>query len=122
MKKEFVCISCPVGCRLTVWEDEDGAVQVQGNTCPRGKTYGVQEFTAPMRTVTSSVPVQHGEQLMCSVKTDAPVPKARIPEVLAAIRRAGVRAPVRVGDRIVENVAGTGANVVAKRRVAEKKR
>lgn len=93
MKKEFVCISCPVGCRLTVWEDEDGAVQVQGNTCPRGKAYGVQEFTAPMRTVTSSVPVQHGEQLMCSVKTDAPVPKARIPEVLAAIRRAGVRAP-----------------------------
>ena len=101
MKKEFVCISCPVGCRLTVWEDEDGAVQVQGNTCPRGKAYGVQEFTAPMRTVTSSVPVQHGEQLMCSVKTDA---------------------PVRVGDRIVENVAGTGANVVATRRVAEKKR
>ena len=122
MKKEFVCISCPVGCRLTVWEDEDGAVQVQGNTCPRGKAYGVQEFTAPMRTVTSSVPVQHGEQLMCSVKTDAPVPKARIPEVLAAIRRAGVRAPVRVGDRIVENVAGTGANVVATRRDAENKR
>ena len=122
MKKEFVCISCPVGCRLTVWEDEDGAVQVQGNTCPRGKAYGVQEFTAPMRTVTSSVPVQHGERLMCSVKTDAPVPKARIPEVLAAIRRVGVRAPVRVGDRIVENVAGTGANVVATRRVAEKKR
>ena len=67
MKKEFVCISCPVGCRLTVWEDEDGAVQVQGNTCPRGKAYGVQEFTAPMRTVTSSVPVQHGEQLMLSL-------------------------------------------------------
>ena len=36
MKKEFVCISCPVGCRLTVWEDEDGAVQVGGNSCPRG--------------------------------------------------------------------------------------
>ena len=95
MKKEFVCISCPVGCRLTVWEDEDGAVQVQGNTCPRGKAYGVQEFTAPMRTVTSSVPVQHGEQLMCSVKTDAPVPKARIPEVLAAIQRPAPHARLR---------------------------
>lgn len=122
MKKEFVCISCPVGCRLTVWEDEDGAVQVQGNTCPRGKAYGVQEFTAPMRTVTSSVPVRCGTQLMCSVKTDAPVPKEKIPEVLAAIRGAGVRAPVCVGDCILENVAGTGANVVATRRVTEKKR
>ena len=122
MKKEFVCISCPVGCRLTVWQDESGVVQVEGNTCPRGKTYGVQEFTAPVRTVTSSVPVSHGAQRMCSVKTDAPVPKARIPEVLRAIRGASLRAPVAVGDCVVENVAGTGANVVATRRVTEKKR
>ena len=74
MKKEFVCISCPVGCRLTVWDDE-GEVKVSGNTCKRGQLYGVQEFTAPMRTVTSSVPVIHGQQAMCSVKTAQPVPK-----------------------------------------------
>ena len=35
MKKEFVCISCPVGCRLTVWDDE-GEVKVTGNTCKKG--------------------------------------------------------------------------------------
>ena len=46
MKKEFVCISCPVGCRLTVWDDE-GEVKVTGNTCKRGQLYGVQEFTVP---------------------------------------------------------------------------
>ena len=119
MKKEFVCISCPVGCRLTVWDDE-GEVKVEGNTCPRGKTYGVQEFTAPMRVVTSSVPVKFGAQNMCSVKTDAPVPKGMVEQVLCVIREAVVKAPVMVGDCVIENVAGTGANVIATRRVMKK--
>ncbi len=121
MKKEFVCISCPVGCRLTVWDDE-GEVKVEGNTCPRGKTYGVQEFTAPMRVVTSSVPVKGGTQVMCSVKTDAPVPKGMVDDVLEVIRAASIKAPVAVGDTVLSNVAGTGANVIATRRVTEKKK
>ena len=119
MKKEFVCISCPVGCRLTVWDDE-GEVKVEGNTCARGKTYGVQEFTAPMRVVTSSVPVKYGTQNMCSVKTDAPVPKGMVEDVLNVIRAATVKAPVMVGDVLLKDVAGTGANVVATRRVTKK--
>lgn len=121
MKKEFVCIACPVGCRLTVWE-ENGETMVQGNTCPRGKAYGIQEFTAPMRTVTSSVPVKYGVQLMCSVKTDAPVPKEKVSQVLEAIRKASVKAPVKVGDCIVKNVANTGANVVATRKVDDRRK
>ena len=81
MEKQFVCISCPMGCPLRVWE-ENSEVKVEGNTCPRGKAYGIQEFTAPMRTVTSSVPVIHGQQLMCSVKTAQPVPKEKVHQVL----------------------------------------
>ena len=34
-------------------------------------------------------------------------------EVMAAILRARVHAPVRIGDVIVADVAGTGADVVA---------
>ena len=41
MEKQFVCISCPMGCPLRVWE-ENGEVKVEGNTCPRGKAYGIQ--------------------------------------------------------------------------------
>ena len=110
-----------MGCCLTVW-DAEGEVKVSGNTCPRGKAYGVQEFSAPMRTVTSSVPVKHGVQAMCSVKTDAPVPKVQVDEVLAAIRALNVKAPIKVGDCILENVAGTGANVVATRKVEDKRK
>ena len=119
MKKEMICISCPMGCRLTVWE-ENGEVKVEGNTCPRGKAYGIQEFTCPQRTVTSSVPVKGGTQNMCSVKTNVPVPKTAIPDVLKAIYAAQVKAPVAVGDVIVSGIAGTEADLVATRRVTKK--
>ncbi len=121
MKKEFICISCPMGCPLTVWE-ENGEVLVSGNTCPRGKAYGIQEFTCPQRVVTSSVPVRGGEQSMCSVKTDKPVAKTEIAKVLAAIYGASVKAPVKVGDIVIPNVDGNGANVVATRRVLDRKK
>ena len=136
MEKQFVCISCPMGCPLRVWE-ENGEVKVEGNTCPRGKAYGIQEFTAPMqqpkvsvvyyfsapmRTVTSSVPVIHGQQLMCSVKTAQPVPKEKVHQVLEAIYQAQVKAPVAVGDVVLENVAGTGVAVIATRKVDDKRK
>lgn len=121
MEKQFVCISCPMGCPLRVWE-ENGEVKVEGNTCPRGKAYGIQEFTAPMRTVTSSVPVIHGQQLMCSVKTAQPVPKEKVHQVLEAIYQAQVKAPVAVGDVVLENVAGTGVDVIATRKVNDKRK
>ena len=70
-----------------------------------------------MRTVTSSVPVIHGQRLMCSVKTAQPVPKEKVHQVLEAIYQAQVKAPVAVGDVVLENVAGTGVAVIATRKV-----
>ena len=49
--KEFTCIICPRGCRLSV----DDNMNVTGNFCPRGKQYAVSELTNPVRTITSSV-------------------------------------------------------------------
>ena len=116
MEKSFVCIACPMGCALRVWE-EAGEIRVSGNTCKRGLKYGRQEFGAPMRTVTSSVRVEGRKHGLCSVKTDAAVPKEKVPQVLSAVYGLCVQAPVRVGDVLLENVADTGANLVATRNV-----
>ena len=52
MKRELICIGCPMGCHLTA-EVENGAVtSVTGNTCPRGDAYARRECVAPVRTVT----------------------------------------------------------------------
>ena len=110
--RELTCIVCPRGCALTDTLGEDGSVEsVSGNLCPRGKTYAVNECTNPMRTVTSTVRCEDGEVVSC--KTSDAVPKAMIFEVMKEINRAIAKNDVKIGDVIIENVLGTGADVVA---------
>ena len=54
---------------------------------------------------------------MLSVKTNRPVAKESIPAVLEALADLQVTAPIRVGDVILGDVAGTGADIVATRNV-----
>ncbi len=112
-KTEMTCIACPMGCRLLVSADAKSEVVVENYTCKRGITYGVQEFTNPMRTVTSSVLVTGGKRPLVSVKTKDTVQKAKIPEILEVLRHTTVKAPVAIGDVVVPDVAGTGVDLVA---------
>lgn len=119
--RELTCISCPLGCPLKVETDENGAVlQVTGNTCKRGEVYGKKEVTAPERTVTSTVAVVGGSAPLVSVRTRTDIPKGKIFQCMEAIRAAKIQAPVSIGDVVVENVCGTGVDVVATKAVAEK--
>lgn len=111
--REITCIACPMGCRLSVWQDENGKVNVQNHSCKRGVAYGIQEFTAPMRMVTSSVYVQGGQRRLCAVKTNENLPKEKIADVLHALRDVQVQAPVYIGQVILKDVAGALVDVVA---------
>lgn len=110
MIKNFVCIQCPKGCSLVV-DTEKGTVT--GNTCPRGKTYGLNEATHPIRTVTSTIAVRDGRIRRCSVKTKNPVPKEKMFDVMSEIDAVVVEAPVHIGDIIIHDVCGTGVDVVS---------
>ncbi len=114
MNKELVCICCPMGCRLSVSLDDNGSVtEVTGNTCNRGKDYAISEMTAPTRMVTSTVISTEGVSV--PVKTKEPVPKEKIFETMEFIKKAELSLPVHVGDVVVDNVAGTGIDVIATR-------
>ena len=110
--RELTCIRCPMGCQLTVTVDGDN-VTVTGNTCPRGAEYGKNEVTNPLRTVTSSVRVTGGELPLVSVKTAGEIPKGKLFDVMDDIRRAEVAAPVKIGDVVIENLLGSGVDVIA---------
>lgn len=112
-RKELICIGCPMGCSIVV-EMEDGKVlSVTGNTCPRGESYARKEVTNPTRIVTTTVRVDGGKVPMINVKTEQDIPKDKIFECIAALRGVTVKAPVHIGDIILENVADTGVNIVA---------
>ena len=83
MKRELTCIICPLGCSLTA-EIVDGEVKVSGNTCPKGEEYAINECLHPVRTVTATVRVANRPNTMVSVKTEKPVPKDQMMDVMAA--------------------------------------
>lgn len=111
--KELICIVCPRGCHLKV--DEENGYTVTGNSCPRGGEYGKMELTHPTRTVTSTVRCTGGAHPRCPVKTDRAIPKELMFQVMAELEGVSLAAPIHVGQVVLENVCGTGANVVAAR-------
>ena len=106
MKRELICIVCPRGCAMTV-EGEKDNLTVVGNACSKGKQYAIAECTHPTRTVTSIVRVSNRVDTMTSVKTEAPVPKGRMLDVMALLHETSVQAPVAIGDTVLEDVFGT---------------
>ena len=109
---KMICINCPKGCELDVEKSADGTVTVAGNACPRGEDYGRSELVNPTRMVTGLVRVA-GMRKPLPVKTKSPVAKGKISDVLFAMHQATVQLPVKIGDVIVADVAGTGIDLVA---------
>lgn len=112
---QVTCTLCPRGCQLRVHPE---TYFVTGNQCPNGVDYGREELQRPLRTVTGTVGVESGRLRRLPVKTAEPVPKEQIPAVMEAIREIVVRPPIAVGEVIMANVAGTGINLVATRKLA----
>ena len=117
-KRELTCINCPMGCRITVTMEGEDIIVVEGNTCKRGFVYACNEVKSPVRTVTTTIKVTGGTVDRVSCKTKAPVPKDKIFEVMAAINKASCKAPVAIGDVLIEDCAGTGVAVVATKAVS----
>lgn len=119
MTRTLTCIGCPLGCQITVTLSEQNEIlAVKGNTCKRGDAYARKELTNPTRIVTTSVPVDgscYAKTVSC--KTAADVPKGKIFEIVAALKTVRAKAPVRIGDVILKNAAGTGADIVATKNV-----
>ena len=112
MTKNITCTRCPMGCTLTVTE-ESGVLTVTGQGCPRGEEYGRSEYTCPVRTLTTTVLVTGSTEPLLPVRTDRPIPKEKLFDCMEIVRSLRVAAPVSAGQILLENIAGTGADLVA---------
>jgi Uncharacterized protein with conserved CXXC pairs len=113
--RKFLCVSCPVGCALTVTLEETRVLAVEGNQCPRGIKYAENEAVNPVRTFTSTVRVRGGTLPVCAVRSREPLPLASVFRVSREVAGVTVDAPVRIGQVLIENVCGTGTDIVASR-------
>lgn len=113
-KRELICVSCPIGCAITVELDDNGEVlSVTGNNCKRGDSYARQECTHPERMLTSTVKVEDGRLPVVPVKSSVPVPKEMLFDCMKEINKITVKAPVHIGDVVLSNILDTGVDIVA---------
>ncbi|MDR2650155.1 MAG: FAD-dependent oxidoreductase [Clostridiales bacterium] len=113
-ERRLTCIVCPVGCNMIVRLDEKGGVaDVSGNKCKKGGYYAIEEFTAPRRVLTSTVPYEFNRETgFAPVKTKGAMPKKLLIAAMGEIAKIRLNKPAGAGDVIIRDLLGTGADVV----------
>lgn len=115
MKQELICITCPIGCHLTVEIENGEVLSVSGNTCPRGVVYAQNECLHPVRVLTSTVVINHALYPRLPVVTSQPIPKEKMFDVMREINKITIEAPVTRNEIIIKNVCNLGVNIIASR-------
>ena len=108
--RNLICIVCPKGCKIEVELEGKEVINVKGHTCKRGLEYAKSECLSPMRTLTTTAPLENGG--VVAVKTDRPIPKELLFECVALINKTTVPKGTKIGTVIIPDVLSTGANVI----------
>lgn len=108
--KKKVCIVCPKGCEIEILGNEDHPV-FKGYGCQRGLEFAKNDLINPKRILCTTVLTSNGK--LVPVKTDRPIRLQDFEKVMQFVKRTVVGKPIEKGDLVVEDVAGTGANLVA---------
>jgi len=113
--REFICVTCPVGCTIEAIVEGQELLEIKGQACQRGIAFVREELTDPRRTLTTTVRVCGGTMPLLPVRSAAPLPKSLLRDVAARLRTVSVQAPVRQYQVILPDALGTGVDIVASR-------
>lgn len=113
--QQMICILCPIGCMLdiTTISDIKDEYFVIGNKCAKGINYAGEEMINPTRIVTTTIKITNASDGRLPVRTAHAIPKNKIMECMDILNELCVEAPIEMDDNIIENILGTGVNVVA---------
>ncbi|MFX0000557.1 MAG: DUF1667 domain-containing protein [Candidatus Hodarchaeota archaeon] len=116
--KDIRCIICPTGCLVHV-ENVNGELIIQGHSCTRGEEYAREEFVSPRRILTTTMRVENGFLPLIPVRSDKPIPKDKLEDSLKEIARVEIKAPIKMGDILIENILELNINIIASRDLIE---
>ena len=115
-EKEITCVICPNSCRLTVWRDaKTNEVMVKGYECPRGKNYGFNEYTNPVRMLITTMRIEGGTLPVIPIRSEKELPKSQIFNAIRVVNDHACYAPVKMGDIVIKNILDTGVDIIASR-------
>lgn len=110
MTREMTCIVCPKGCTIKIELEGKDILSIEGHTCKRGEVSARNECVAPMRTLTTTAAVEGGG--VVAVKSDNVIPKELLFKAMEIVNSVRVPRDAALGSIVVENILGTGANIV----------
>lgn len=116
-QREFICVTCPVGCTIQATVEGQELIALQGQSCQRGEAFVREELTNPRRMFTTTVRVRGGKLPLVPVRSSAPLPKGLLMEVAKALRTVELTAPVAQHQVVLANVLGTGVDIITSRPV-----
>jgi len=116
-KNKIICLSCPIGCRITIQSKDGKIISIVGNACPKGIKYAEEEFINPLRILPTTVKVIGGELPLVSAKTEKAIPKRLLLKAMIEIAEIEVKAPVKIGQVIKDDLIGTGVSLIATRNI-----
>lgn len=118
--KEYTCIVCPLSCQITLKANNGEMVDITGYTCKRGENFVRNEYTNPVRTLTTVVKLEGSNYDCLPVISDGGIPKDELPECLEELKNVTIVAPIKMGDIVVENILNTDVNIISAKSVKER--
>lgn len=116
-QKEYTCIVCPLGCKITLTVDNGEIVEVVGFTCKRGENFAINEYKNPLRTLTTVVRLENSKYRCLPVISNGNIPKNYIKKCLEVLKKIKVNPPIVRGDVIVKDILSTGVDIIAAKSV-----
>jgi CxxC motif-containing protein len=113
--REFICVTCPVGCTIAATVEDGQLVEIEGHACRRGVAFVEEELTAPKRTLTTTVRVVGGSLPLVPVRSTDPLPKSLLFAVADLLRGVVLQAPVAAGQVVAADVLDSGVDIVTSR-------
>jgi len=110
--KQITCITCPIGCRITV-DFTNGEYVFLGNKCARGLEFAKNEMTSPVRSLTTTVRTSFPQMPVLPVRTNGEVPKEKIREIIRELSKVVITEKIGIGETVAANILGTGCDIIA---------
>ena len=111
---KIICIMCPLACRVTVTTDDEGKIKSLADyLCKQGEQYIISECQFPGRILTTTVLIEGSSQKLLPVRTDKPVLRTRLMDVMYSLSQIKVKPPIKMGQIIVSDINKMGVDVVS---------
>jgi CxxC motif-containing protein len=117
MPEEVTCIMCPLGCSVEVQIDGQEVSVKKGCRCKEGMKFVKMEAIFPGRILTTTMRTDSSDFPLLPVRSNKEISKEKLLDCVRKISQQNISIPVVLGQTVVENILGSGVDIIACRSI-----